>query len=110
MKKRGCRFKSGHIPDKGTQAHNLVVSFRRVMKLLTKIFYGLPDKFVHKTDARSRRALNFWFFMFWLIPGTILWFILKDSLWFVGLMSLYALWATHFGGFSAETPVEQENK
>lgn len=73
-----------------------------------KIFYGLPDKFVHRTDARWRRALNFWLFFVWLTIGSVLWFILKDALWFVGFMSLYALWATHFGAFSAETPVEQE--
>lgn len=72
------------------------------------IFYNLPDRFVVKTDARFRRAMNFWLLILWLVPGTILWFFLKDALWFVGVMSLYALWATHFGAFSAETPVEHE--
>ena len=74
-----------------------------------KIFYGLPDRFVLKTNARLRRAINFWLFILWLVPGSVLWFVMKDALWFVGFMSLYALWATHFGAFSAETPVENED-
>lgn len=79
-----------------------------IQTMLTKIFYGLPDRFVLHTDARQRRAINFWLFILWVTVGSVLWFILKDALWFVGFMSLYALWATHFGAFSAETPVEQE--
>lgn len=75
---------------------------------IIEILAYLPDKLVLKTTARTRRAINFWFFIFWLIPGSLIWFELKNALWFVGFMSLYALWATHFGAFSAETPVEQE--
>ena len=77
-------------------------------QFIIKHFYALPDRFVLHTDARMRRAINFWFFVLWMTFGSILWFILKDALWFVGFMSLYALWATHFGAFSAETPVEEE--
>ena len=37
-----------------------------------------------------------------------LWVILRDVLWFVGFMSLYAIWITHLAGWAAETPVEEE--
>jgi hypothetical protein len=75
---------------------------------ISKIFYVLPDRFVRHTDARLRRAINFWLLIVWIFPGIFIWFIFKDALWFVGFMSIYALWSTHFGAFSAETPVEQE--
>lgn len=78
-------------------------------KFFSKIFFGPSDHFVHITDARLRRAINFWLFILWMTIGSVIWFILKDAIWFVGFMSLYALWATHFGGFSAETPVESED-
>ena len=32
--------------------------------------------------------------------------ILRNALWFVGFMSLYAIWVTHLAGWAAETPVE----
>jgi hypothetical protein len=76
--------------------------------MFRKIFYGVPDLLVRKTTAEQRRALNFWLFVFWLIPGTILWILMLNILAFVGFMSLYAIWFTHWGGFSAETPVEKE--
>lgn len=65
--------------------------------------------FVRRTTAKSRRALNFWLFLIWLVPGTAVWLWLRDALWFVGFMSLYAIWVTHWSGFSAETPVEEED-
>lgn len=80
-----------------------------VKKILSKLFYDLPDKFVLHTNARLRRAINFWLLIAWLTVGSVLWFVLMNVLWFIGFMSLYALWATHFGGFSAETPVEAED-
>jgi hypothetical protein len=72
-------------------------------------YYRMPEAFVHRTTAKQRRAINFWLFLIWLIPGSIIWFLLKDALWFVGWMSLYAIWISHWGGFSAETPVEKED-
>jgi hypothetical protein len=77
--------------------------------MFSKLFYGPSDRLVYKTSARFRRALNFWLLILWLVPGTVIWFLLKDALWFVGFMSIYALWSTHFGAWSAETPVEPEN-
>lgn len=76
--------------------------------MIKKFFYGPPDRFVLHTDARLRRAINFWLFVAWIVPGVVIWFLLKDALWFVGFMSIYAIWSTHFGAFSAETPVENE--
>ena len=78
-------------------------------KLLSRIFFGPPDYFVLKTDARIRRAINFWLLIVWIVPGVFIWLELRNALWFVGFMSIYALWSTHFGAFSAETPVEQED-
>lgn len=46
----------------------------------------------------------------WIVPGFFIWFVLKNALWFVGFMSIYAIWSTHFGAFSAETPVENQDK
>jgi len=68
----------------------------------------LPELLVQRTTAKSRRALNFWLFVVWLVPGTAVWIWLRDELWFVGFMSIYAIWVTHWSGFSAETPVEDE--
>lgn len=76
--------------------------------MLSKIFYGPSDWFIKHTDARQRAAINFWLLFVWVIPGVFIWFILRDALWFVGFMSIYAIWVSHFGGFSAETPVETE--
>jgi hypothetical protein len=76
--------------------------------MIRKLYYGLPDLLVRKTTVEQRRALIFWLFVLWLIPGTVVWILLRDLLWFVGFMSLYAIWTTHWTGFSAETPVENE--
>lgn len=76
----------------------------------SKIFYSLPDRFVLHTDARTRRAINFWLFIIWIVPGIFIWLELRNALWFVGFMSIYAIWSTHFGAFSAETPVEHQDK
>ena len=70
---------------------------------------GVSEWLVRRTTARTRRALNFWLFLIWLVPGTAVWIWLRDALWFVGFMSLYAIWITHWSGFSAETPVEEED-
>lgn len=79
------------------------------MNKLREWYLKTPEAFVNRTTALQRRALNFWLFILWLIPGTVIWIILKDALWFVGFMSLYAIWITHWTGFSAETPVETED-
>ena len=63
---------------------------------------------VTHTTAEQRRRLNYRLFVFWLTIGTLIWLWLRSELWFVGFMSLYAIWFTHFSGWSAETPVETE--
>lgn len=61
------------------------------------------------TNRRQRTALNFWLLIVWIFPGTLIWLIFKDALWFVGMMSIYAIWVGHLGALSAETPVEHES-
>ena len=63
---------------------------------------------VQRTSARTRRTLHYWATVLWLTAGTVVWVILRDVLWFVGFMSLYAIWVTHLAGWAAETPVEEE--
>jgi hypothetical protein len=73
-----------------------------------RLFYGPADWLAARTTVRQRRAINFWLLVLWLGPGTALWLLLRDALWFIGFMSLYALWSNHYVGVSAETPVEHE--
>ncbi len=63
---------------------------------------------IERTDAAQRRTLHYWLTASWLIVGFPAWLILRDALWFVGFMSLYAIWITHLAGWAAETPVENE--
>jgi hypothetical protein len=64
---------------------------------------------VDRTNARQRRILHYWFTVLWFTVGLTLWIILRHDLWFVGFMSLYAIWITHLAGWAAETPVEPED-
>lgn len=65
---------------------------------------------IEHTTARQRRVLHYWFTIFWFTVGLATWIVLRDALWFVGFMSLYAIWVTHLAGWAAETPVESENE
>ena len=67
-----------------------------------------PEKLSARTSAKDRRAVHFWLTVFWVTGGTLLWLWLRDALWFVGFMSLYAIWISHLAGWSAETPAEVE--
>ena len=64
--------------------------------------------FIEQTSARQRRVIHYWATILWLTVGLVVWIILRDALWFVGFMSLYAIWVTHIAGWAAETPVEAE--
>ena len=64
---------------------------------------------IDKTSARQRRVIHYWFTIIWLTVGTAMWITLRNDLWFVGFMSLYAIWITHLAGWAAETPVEEES-
>ena len=63
---------------------------------------------ISRTNARQRRVVHYWLTLFWVTIGLALWVILRNALWFVGFMSLYAIWITHLAGWAAETPVETE--
>lgn len=63
---------------------------------------------IERTTAKQRRAVHYWLTIVWMTAGTALWVTLRDALWFVGFMSLYAIWISHFTGWAAETPVEGE--
>jgi hypothetical protein len=78
------------------------------MGFLRRIWYGPPEWIARRTTAMQRRAINFWILMVWLIPGTAIWLVLRDDLWFVGFMSVWAIWVGHLGAVAAETPVEEE--
>ena len=60
------------------------------------------------TTAQQRRVVHYWLTILWFTVGLAVWIVLRDALWFVGFMSLYAIWVTHLAGWSAETPVEDE--
>ena len=64
---------------------------------------------IERTSAQTRRALHYWLTILWVTAGTVVWIVLRDALWFVGFMSLYAIWVTHLAGWAAETPVEPES-
>ena len=56
----------------------------------------------------GRRVVHYWLTIVWFTVGLVVWIVLRDALWFVGFMSLYAIWVTHLAGWAAETPVEPE--
>lgn len=64
---------------------------------------------VDRTNAQIRRTVHYWLTIFWLTIGSVIWLVLRDALWFVGFMSLYAIWISHMTGWAAETPVESED-
>ena len=64
---------------------------------------------IEKTSAQRRRVIHYWATILWLTVGLVAWIILRDALWFVGFMSLYAIWVTHLARWAAETPVEPES-
>jgi hypothetical protein len=64
---------------------------------------------VDRTDAKHRRVIHYWLTIVWLTLGSVVWIVERDALWFVGFMSLYAIWISHLAGWAAETPVEGED-
>ena len=63
---------------------------------------------IKRTSAQQRRVMHYWLTIVWFTVGLALWIVLRQDLWFVGFMSLYAIWITHLAGWAAETPVEPE--
>jgi hypothetical protein len=78
------------------------------METLRRIWYGPPEFIARRTTAKQRLALNFWVLVLWLGPGTLLWLHLRNALWFVGFMSVWAIWVGHLDAVAAETPVQEE--
>jgi hypothetical protein len=64
---------------------------------------------IDKTNAKQRRVIHYWLTIIWFTAGFAMWILLRHALWFVGFMSLYAIWITHIAGWAAETPVEPED-
>ena len=65
---------------------------------------------IDRTSAKQRRIAHYWLTILWFTVGLVLWIVLRNELWFVGFMSLYAIWITHLAGWAAETPVEHEDE
>lgn len=63
---------------------------------------------IKRTSAQQRRVMHYWLTIVWFTAGLALWIVLRQDIWFVGFMSLYAIWITHLAGWAAETPVEEE--
>jgi hypothetical protein len=80
----------------------------RLRRALARAFYGPPDWLAHKVTARTRRAVGFWLLVLWLGPGLAAWLMLREALWFIGFMSIFAIWWTGWAGVGTETPVEPE--
>ena len=78
----------------------------RSRRLLLDLVTG--EWVVERTSAKQRRVMHYWLTIIWFTVGTAMWLRERDSLWFVGFMSLYAIWITHLAGWAAETPVERE--
>jgi hypothetical protein len=63
---------------------------------------------IARSSAKQRRTLHYWLTILWFTLGLVIWLALRNELWFVGFMSLYAIWISHLAGWAAETPVEAE--
>ncbi|HET7745014.1 MAG TPA: hypothetical protein VFK76_09770 [Gaiellaceae bacterium] len=91
-------------PDEEELAETPPTSMRaKVLPFLT------GEWIISLTSASQRRVLHYWLTILWFTAGLVLWIVLRHALWFVGFMSLYAIWITHLAGWAAETPVEEED-
>lgn len=75
---------------------------------LSTVFYAPGDWLANRLTVRQRRAVSAWLLIVWLVPGLPIWVVLRSALWFVGFMSLFALWWTGLATVAGETPVEAE--
>lgn len=80
---------------------------RRKRDALSSLLTG--EWMISLTSAKQRRMIHYWLTILWVTVGLATWIILREALWFVGFMSLYAIWITHLAGWAAETPVEHED-
>ncbi len=75
---------------------------------LAAVFYAPGDWLAHALTVRQRRAVSAWLLIVWLVPGLPIWLVLREALWFVGFMSIFALWWTGLATVAGETPAELE--
>jgi hypothetical protein len=75
---------------------------------MSHIFHAPSEWLCRRTSAKTRRAINFWLLVFWIFPGIAIWLLFRNVIWFIGFMSIYAIWTGHLGALAAETPVEEE--
>jgi hypothetical protein len=87
-----------------------LVQDRPVVRRRRSLLAGLAtgEWVIRRTSARQRRIAHYWLTILWFSLGLGVWIVLRHALWFVGFMSLYAIWVTHLAGWAAETPVEGE--
>jgi hypothetical protein len=76
--------------------------------MFKRIFYGPGDWLATCSTARQRRAAATWVLIFWIFPGLPMWLWLRNAIWFIGLMSIIALWLSAWAMVGTETPVEEE--
>lgn len=76
--------------------------------MLRRIFYGPGDWLASRTDARTRRAIAAWVFIYWLGPGFLMWFFLLHSLLYIGWMSIATAIVSTWALVGTETPTEEE--
>ena len=55
-------------------------------------------------EREAAKGHPLWLTITWLTVGVALWIVLRHALWFVGFMSLYAIWITYLAGWAAEHP------
>jgi hypothetical protein len=92
-----------HVSIAGSRS----ATIRRRRAALAGILTG--EWVIRHTNARQRRIAHYWLTLLWFTIGLGTWIVLRHALWFVGFMSLYAIWITHLAGWAAETPVEGED-
>lgn len=61
-------------------------------------------------SSRTGRRIHFWLLILWIVPGLPLSWVLRQSIPWLVFISVYAIIATHWAGWSAERPSEIEPK
>lgn len=59
-------------------------------------------------SASTMRRIHFWLMVIWVVPGIPVSIWLKDSIPWLVFLSVYAILASHWAGWSAERPTEIE--
>jgi len=60
-------------------------------------------------SSRTGRRFHFWLLAAWVVIGLPVSFVLRQSVPWVVFLSVYAIIATHWAGWSAERPNEVED-